>query len=309
VKHTAIIVGWICFSAYAVWFALRNAPLDSNAPSARAPVTSHRSESPASSVLRVDIFNSNSTESGEAHTVVLDEIMGWIRNQQVLTPEDRDTLLAYVSQSIPQTLVSGEWQERVNEILNFLRSQPDKVPGLSALLRRMVVEDPDPVMRMYALQHMAMWIPEEPVAEDRAAMIALLKDLAETPGDALAGSAVLFLDDLSRNAALAAGEKVADEVIETQALRLADDAKTKPDVRICALQTCAARRMSAAAPAARRIAADASLMIPLRKAAIYTLGELGSMEDRSLLESLVATDPILAEAVKPALNRLHRLHR
>ncbi len=232
--------------------------------------------------------------------------MEWIRNQQILTKEDCDALLAYISQPKPEALKEGEWQERVNEILNFLRGQSGGVVGLADLLRHMVVEDPDPVMRMYALQHLSMWVPEEPVAENRAAMIALLKRLAETPGDPLAGSAVLFLDDLSRNPNLADVEKVSGTVIETQALRLAEDAKSKPDVRITALHTCAARGLSDAAPAARRIAADNSLMIPLRKAAIYSLGQLGSAEDQAFIESLGKTSEVLTEATIPALKSLRR---
>ncbi len=238
--------------------------------------------------------------------MALDEIIGWIRSQQVLTYEDRETLLAYISQSKPESLQAGEWAERVNEILNFLRGQPSGVPGLADLLGRLAVSDPDPVMRMYALQHISMWVPEEPEAENRAAMIALLKRLAESPDDPLAGSAVLFLDDLSRNPNLADVEKVSGTVIETQALRLAEDAKTKPDVRITALHTCAARGLIEAAPAARRIAADPSLMIPLRKAAIYSLGQMGSAEDQAFIESLSKTSEVLTEATIPALKSLRR---
>lgn len=308
-KYSVIIVGCIAIAALGAVLLFNRidtpAPLPASVPTVpvRPPTELIR---PVSPLLPEDISRSVSAVSGEAHKVALEEIMGWVRNQQVLTDDDRDTLLAYISQSKPESLKAGEWEERVNEMLNFLRGQPGGVPGLADLLRRMVVADSDPVMRMYALQHLSMWVPDEPMPENRAAMIDLLKRLAETPGDPLAGSAVLFLDDLSRNPSLPDIEKVAGELIETQALRLAEDSGTKPDVQITALHTCAARGMKDAAPAARLIAANESLMIPLRKAAIYSLGELGSAGDQVLLESLAASDPTLAEAATPALKRLRR---
>ena len=306
-RHAAIISGTLAIAAggTVLLFNRFDSPIPQPVSITIAPIKPTTNiKRPASPLPPEDVAKSLSEVSGEAHTVALDEIIGWIKNQQVLTEEDRETLLAYISQAKPGTLKAGEWEERVNEILNFLRGQPGGAPGLADLLRRIVVDDPDPVMRMYALQHLSMWVPDEPVAENRAAMIALLKRLAETPGDPLAGSAVLFLDDLSRNPSLADVEKVATEVIETQALRLVGSTTSKPDVRITALHTCAARGMKDAAPAARSIAADNSLMIPLRKAAIYSLGELGSSEDRALLESLASSDPTLAEAARPALKRL-----
>ena len=61
--------------------------------------------------------------TGEEHTQAFAQLLDWIKNQQVLTPEDRDGLLAYLTQPQPHTLSSGEWEERVNEILNLLRAQ------------------------------------------------------------------------------------------------------------------------------------------------------------------------------------------
>jgi hypothetical protein len=230
-------------------------------------------------------------------------IMDWIKQQQILTDEERKDLLAYLAQSKPGSLSADEWEERVNELLNLLRCQPEGVPGLADLLIHIVSSDPDPVLRMYALQHLAMWIPNEPAVKNRVAMIDLLKRLANTPGDELAGSAVLFLNDQAQlprsNDAL-----VSDEMIERAALRLVNDKLSRPDVRITALHACAARRMQDAAPTARIIATDPTLMIPLRKAAIYTLGELGNIEDRELLESLASSNPKLAAATAPALKKI-----
>ena len=255
-------------------------------------------------LLKDELSQSLSDVSGETHVRALEVIMDWIKNQQVLTEEDRDALLDYLSKSKPETLVSGEWAERVNELLNLLRCQPEGVPGLADLLIHMVTNDPDPVLRMYALQHLAMWIPDEPVAGNRIAMLNLLQRLAETSGDPLAGSAVLFLNDLSKQSGNLSDTKLADGIIERAALRIVNDASSSPDVRIAALHACAARGMQDAASASRLIAADTSLMIPLRKAAIFTLGELGNIQDRDLLESVASSNPTLVSATAPALEKL-----
>ncbi len=251
-----------------------------------------------------ELSQSLSQASGETHVLALEVIMNWIKNQHILTEVDRDTLLDYLAQSKPETLGVGEWEERVNELLNLLRCQPEGVPGLADLLIHMVTNDSDPVMRMYALQHLAMWIPDEPVADNRIAMVDLLQRLAQTSGDPLAGSAVLFLNDLANQSGNLVDTIVADEIIERAALRIVDDGLSSPDVRITALHTCAARGMQNSAPAARLIAADTSMMIPLRKAAIFTLGELGNAEDREMLESLATSNPALAAATAPALKKL-----
>lgn len=134
--------------------------------------------------------------TSEEHSLAFAQLIDWVKQQQVLTPEDRDALLAYLSQPQPHALKSGEWEERVNEILNLLRAQPGGVPGLADLMLHMAERDANPVLRMYALQHIALWIPDESIVEKREAMIQYLHQLLNRPNDPLAGSALLFLTDL-----------------------------------------------------------------------------------------------------------------
>lgn len=202
-------------------------------------------------------------------------------------------------------MASGEWEERVNEILNLLRSQSGGVSGLAEVMMAMAAEDANPVLRMYALQHIVMWIPDEPLEEIREKMMGYLRQLSWSPDDPLAGSAVLFLSDLKRDGKLPEGFTADGEIGET-ALRIASDATASPDVRIAALHACVDQGTAAALPAARVIAADASLMIPLRKAAIHTIGRFGGAEDKELLESIAAQNRDFKAATKPALERLER---
>lgn len=242
-------------------------------------------------------------ESGEAHSMALDVIMEWIEHQLVLTEEDRDVMLAFLAQSRPQNMTAGDWQERVNEILNFLRSQPSGVPGLSDLLVKMTSNDPDPVIRMYALQHIALWVPDEPDAKNKEQMISFLERLAGDSSDSLAGSAVIFLNDLDCSGDLPSRFDTA-ELIDRAAMRLVADKSARPDVRICALHAGAARGIEGIVPESRNIALDSTLMVPLRKAAIYSLGEVGATEDIEFLESLSNQNPVLEPAIQPAIRRI-----
>jgi hypothetical protein len=245
---------------------------------------------------------------GQEHAQAFAQLLDWIKNQQLLTPEDRDALLAYLTQPQPPALSSGEWEERVNEILNLLRTQQGGVPGLSELMLHMAEQDPNPVLRMYALQHIAMWIPDEPTPEKREAMVKYLQQLLQRPNDPLAGSALLFLTDLEHTGQIQRSAET-DAQFQTAALNLITNPKTRPDVKISVLHACVDRKQNDILPTARTIAADETLMIPLRKAAIHSIARMGTIEDIPLLESLAAGNKDLKAATTPALEKLMRVER
>jgi hypothetical protein len=259
-------------------------------------------ESPALPLSVDERDGAYAAEGGENHRLTQERIMGWRRDGRVLAAADRESLLSFLGQGQLQGMTSGEWEERVNEILNLLRSQPGGVPGLAEAMMKMAEEDANPVLRMYALQHIAMWIPDEPSKDSREEMMGYLRKLSWSDNP-LAGSAVLFLSDLERGGELPEGF-VADGQIAATALRIASDPTAPPDVRIAALHACVDQGTATALPAARAIAADGSLMIPLRKAAIHTIGQFGTIEDRIFLEEMERRDPGLAAATKPALDKL-----
>lgn len=259
-----------------------------------------------------------SAEGGEGHRLTQDQIMGWMREGRLLAPEDAEALLAFIRQPKPPGLKPGEWEERVNEILNFLRTQTGGVAGLAEAMLEMAAEEANPVLRMYALQHIAMWIPDEPSEKSREAMMGFLSKLAGTADHPLAGSAVLFMSDLDRSGELPGGFTAVGD-IGGAALRIASDATAAPDVRIAALHACVDQYAAASTPAAKKIrlerrleitataraiAADTSLMIPLRKAAIHAMGQFGTQEDVALLEELENGNLALAAATKPAIKKL-----
>jgi hypothetical protein len=185
---------------------------------------------------------------GQEHAQAFAQLLDWIKNQQLLTPEDRDALLAYLTQPQPPALSSGEWEERVNEILNLLRTQQGGVPGLSELMLHMAEQDPNPVLRMYALQHIAMWIPDEPTPEKREAMVKYLQQLLQRPNDPLAGSALLFLTDLEHSGHIPHSTETAAQ-FQDAALNLITNPATRPDVKISVLNACVDRKKNDILPA------------------------------------------------------------
>ena len=241
--------------------------------------------------------------TGEEHAQAFAQLIEWIKQQQVLTPEDREALLAYLTQPQPPALTSGEWEERVNEILNLLRAQPGGVPGLADLMLHMAERDANPVLRMYALQHIALWIPDETVAENREAMVDYLHQLLARPNDPLAGSALLFLTDLEHAGHIPRSAET-DAQFQAAAVRLVTDPATRPDVKISVLHACVDRKQSDILPTARGIATDETQMIPLRKAAIHSIGRMGSTEDLSSLEDMLHDKGELKVAIAAAIKNL-----
>ena len=63
---------------------------------------------------------------------------------------------------------------------------------------------------------------------------------------------------------------------------------------------------AAALPTARQIAADSRLMIPLRKAALHTVGKFGAAEDVVFLAELAKVDATLSAATQPAIQSLQK---
>jgi hypothetical protein len=193
----------------------------------------------------------------------------------------------------------------VNEILNLLRTQQGGVPGLAELMLQMAEQDPNPVLRMYALQHIAMWIPDEPTPEKREAMVKYLHQLLQRPSNPLAGSALLFLTDLEHSGHIPRSAET-DAQFQAAALNLITNPATRPDVKISVLHACVDRKQSDILPTARTIAADETQMIPLRKAAIHSIARMGTKEDIPLLESLTEKTPDLKAATNPALEILRK---
>lgn len=250
-----------------------------------------------------------STQTGESHSMAHDLLVGLAKRQQQLSDSDAQALLSFISAPKPEGLSDGEWEERVNVILNALRVQENDVPGLVEFLLKTSEHHPSRILRLYAMQHLALWHHREGDAVKRREIVSIFERLAGRDGEESAGAAVMFLNDLSGQA-VDAGEGLPDpQFIARAALKLAGDPLAKQDVRISALHTCTERGMGEVLPSARRIAEDASAVLPLRKAAIHAIGQLGSREDAELLAKLEQETPDLRPATASALESLVKFKR
>lgn len=257
---------------------------------------------------------------GEAHLYAVELLDFYARTQSRVNDEDMKDLLVFVSSPKPDGLSMGEWEERVNSLLNLLRKQHlQQVDGgefgLTQVLLDMAAKNPSKVLRLYAMQHLSLWFPREADQEKRKQMVDLLENIAANQHDETAGCAVLMLADMRREA-MGIGTldvpkdvngidwKRVDQVIADASQQLVGEKAARADVRISAIHTCVDRKDGTALPAMRQIAEDVKLVSPLRKAAIYAIGQLGNSEDLTLLASLPQDDGNLSLAVLPAQKEL-----
>lgn len=318
----------------ASWHLWRMPDPPGSQPNKQVAASDHRGvpEVPAIAIDPEALATATAPRTGEGHSKAVSELVELAKTRQPLTPSDAQTLLAFIAAPKPDGLTGGEWEERVNVILNLLRQQAS-VPGLTDYLVATAEKHPSKVLRLYAMQHLSLWFATESDAEKRRAMVKLLEDLASRPGDETAGCAVLMLADMLR--AVAAGDdhrslsvdvevrrakssdsnrppllpsdidwNAIDKLVGRESARLIGDGKAAQDVRISAIHACVGRNDAAPLPELRKIAADPALMSTLRKAAIHAIGQLGGVEDVALLDSLPQDDRNLSMAVQPARKAL-----
>lgn len=246
-----------------------------------------------------------SGRAGEAHGRAVEAADRIAREHGALDAAAAGRLLDYITGPRPAALSGADWQHLVNSSLNALRTNPAKPAQarLAGILSTMARSHADPVLRLYAVQHISFWYSQEPDAAKKKQLAALLRELSGGGGEA--GVATMVLSDLDRTGELPASEPESSADINRAAMRLLSDQNAATDVRITALHTLTDRRVEAALPQARHIAEDRNESIILRKAAIFAIGRLGNQtDDTDRLKSLSKEHHRLAQAANPALENL-----
>jgi hypothetical protein len=179
-----------------------------------------------------------------------------------------------------------------NDVLEVLVRQ-EKLPfGLGGQMAGMYRDrGENDVWRDYSLQYMAdyyerRWPTNAPVADDeeRKQMLGAYQEALQEKDKTMAGTALIGLETLSqRYPEVDRGE------LAGQALKLATDEQCSAASRITAMRMCAKFGARDVLPSAR-IAAQTGEIVPLRMAAIATLGDIGGAEDLALLQSLSGSD-------------------
>jgi hypothetical protein len=165
----------------------------------------------------------------------------------------------------------------------------------------------DPVWRDYCVQHFASYYaakwPESTLAKDNdeaTRILVNLRQAADEPEGAIAGSALIGLEWLSRE------HKECDrEQVGNLALSMAMDKSRPLHIRATAMQVCGMMGKKEAISTARILlgqSQDESCVIP----ALGVLGTLGNDSDLALLQSLAdhASSPYIRNAAQAALQRL-----
>lgn len=188
-----------------------------------------------------------------------------------------------------------------NDLMDKLLEQRQPPPALVPLLIGLF-RDPrqDIVLRDYAVQHLVSWAQE--VGPQPAIEPVLWEALAETQSS-LAGTALLGLHRL------AAQDQTMDRArLAAAALRLAGDPKVGELARITALRVCGEVNVGEALPLALALAEKAP-SVPLRIAALASLGELGGPSEVPFLQTVTNRhEPRLLPAAQSALRRLQQRH-
>jgi hypothetical protein len=214
-----------------------------------------------------------------------------------------DQLLEGIGGGVPASMSLISWRHFFNSSLNALAaSECVGSDEIARVLMDVMERDEDKVMRLYALQHIEIHQPrvKEPLRSEIGNRVA---SLAYAEDDEISGTAVLVMERWKGEVGEGA-KSIPKEDRSAAVVKIISDAKREADVRVTAVHTAVDGGYPDALPAARAIAADPSEDTMLRKAAIHLIGQLGNQNDSDLLVQCAAENNRLAQAARPAIERL-----
>jgi hypothetical protein len=190
-------------------------------------------------------------------------------NGATLSPSAADVLRAFVANpDIPEGLTIQQVRALKNDVLNVLCVYPGGEVATAAMLRAVHSDETqDGGLRDYALQHLVTLSERDPSLGWSAHWVAI-----DDKNTALAATAMIHLSGLHRRGELTPVERAH---LETAALRLASDNTAKAPTRTTAIQICGQLKLTEARSLAAELARSDQVSIPLRIAAVATLGDLG----------------------------------
>jgi len=210
--------------------------------------------------------------------------------------------------SASQGLRPVELNSLKSDVLGVLLSQDQPVTNLGVRVVATYLNlAHDDIWRDYCLQYLADCyeaVPSETAPDTpRDKITTAYWDAAAQSGKTFAGTALIGLETLSKKY-----PEIDREKVGLVAVALADDESTCEATRITALRLCGKMKRAEALESAR-IVAQTGKTIPLRMAAIATLGDLGELQDLEYLQGTAAHEaprlkPVLEAAVKAIRTRL-----
>jgi hypothetical protein len=208
---------------------------------------------------------------------------------RTLTPDDVEAMTLFLDFRYEDNaeLSSAAFDALKNDALVVLLNQKQLPDGLGVKLADMFKDENHSTRwRDYSLQYIAQYY-EAVVSLESPEVASITNAYAaalDTRSEKFAGTALLAVERLSREHA-----EFDREAISDAALKIALSGDTCHDSRITALRVCAMMNRTEVLPQARILAQTGAIM-PVRLAAIATVGDLGDESDLEYLESLAASD-------------------
>lgn len=186
-----------------------------------------------------------------------------------LTDAQAVYLRAFVADPvIPEGLTIQQVRALKNDVLNVLCLYPGGEAATAATLRALYAdESQDAGLRDYALQHLVSLSERDPSLGWSAHWSAI-----DSSNTALAATALLHLSLRQTQSALTSPERTH---LKAAALRLAADTTANAPARTTAIQVCGQLKLTEARSLAAELARSDQGSMPLRIAAVATLGDLG----------------------------------
>ncbi len=229
------------------------------------------------------------------------ELIKWsdliARENRQISAEEAAELSKFLFGARPEAVDSGTWQHLVNSGLNALRSQIEPPMDLGRQLIQMAEGDTDPVLRLYALQHLSFWLDQEKDQAVRREIINCLSRIAKQDGESSRGTAISILSQRD--------ETRGDTEIKSAAIGLITDQNAKHDVRITSMHTCADQGWTESLSQLHKVAGKKEELAIVRSAAIFSIGKLGGAADLAKLEKIKPSTR-LKPALRSAIERLQR---
>ncbi len=192
---------------------------------------------------------------------------------------------------------SGYRQHIFNSTFNALHLCAVGEP-FTRILQDLTLHDADPVIRLYAMQHLGMQRSIGHLTGELADEIhSLMETLAKKSGEEVSGTAIQVLASWD-----GADNAENDPSTRQIALATASDSNRPVDIRVTAIHAAG----SSVLPLARDLARNPSESVMLRKAAISQIGQHGDMQDVITLNTLAGESSRLAQAAEPALAEIRK---
>lgn len=219
-----------------------------------------------------------------------------VRDQQPLPQEEYARVMAMIEQGGNPSWTEGYRQHLFNSAFNAMHYGNSGEPFIRQL-ERLALNDPDLIMRLYALQHLGMMRRIGQINGDLAAQIrATVETMARQQDSQVSGTAIQLLADWDGSQ----NDKPLSADVAQLALATAADQKRSVDIRVTAIHAAG----PAALTLARSVADNASEPVMLRKAAIARIGEDGGPEDLDQLTNLSGEGSRIAQAAQPAIDAI-----